>query len=52
MEPAAVLTLLMIGGGQKATSPPTSFPFVTSTNVGISHQNFLNFRFNPFATLV
>ena len=37
-------------GGQK--SPPTSFSPVTSTNVGISPQIFLNFSFNPFATLV
>ena len=27
------------------------FP-VTSTNVGISPQNFVTFSFNPFATLV
>ena len=27
------------------------FP-VTSTNVGISSQNFVTFSFNPFATLV
>ena len=33
------------GGG----GPPTSFSFVTSTNVRISTQNFLNFSFNPFA---
>ena len=38
------------GGGQK--DPPTSFSPVTSTNVGISPQNFLTFSFNPFATLV
>ena len=38
------------GGGQKP--PPTSFSPVPSTNVGISHQNFLIFRFNPFFTLV
>ena len=38
------------GGGQR--SPPTSFSPVTSTNVGISPQNFLTFSFNPFATLV
>ena len=29
-----------------------SFSPVTSTNVGISPLNFLNFSFNPFATLV
>ena len=38
------------GGGKKA--PPTSFSSVTSTNIGISPQNFLTFSFNPFATLV
>ena len=37
-------------GGQKG--PRTSFSPVTSTNVGISAQNFLTFSFNPFATLV
>ena len=36
--------------GQKA--PPTSFSPATSTNVGISPQNFLTFIFNRFATLV
>ena len=30
----------------------TSFPPVTSTNVGIRSQNFLTFRFNPFDKLV
>ena len=33
------------GGGQKG--PPTSFYPVTSTNVGISAQNFLTFSANP-----
>ena len=33
---------------QKA--PPTSFSPITSTNVGISPQNFLTFSFNPSAT--
>ena len=37
-------------GGKKA--PSTSFSPVTSTNVGISPQNFLTFSFNPFSTLV
>ena len=37
-------------GGQKDS--PTSFSPVTSTNVGISPWNFLNFSFNSFATLV
>ena len=36
--------------GQKA--PPISFSPVSSTNVGISSQNVLNFSFNPFAKLV
>ena len=37
-------------GGKKA--PPTGFFPVTSTNVGIGPYSFLNFSFNPFATLV
>ena len=36
----------------KKAPPPTSFFHVTSTNVGISPQNFLTFSFNSFATLV
>ena len=36
--------------GQK--SPPTIFSPVTSTNVGISPQNFLTFCFNPFFSLM
>ena len=36
--------------GQKG--PSASFFPVTSTNVGVSHQNFLTFSFNPFATVV
>ena len=41
-------------GGQPPPPPlpRTSFFPVTSTNVGISPQNFLTFSFNPFATLV
>ena len=35
----------------KAPSPYYFF-HVTSTNVGISFQNFLTFKFNPFATLM
>ena len=38
------------GGGAKR--PPTSFSPVTSTNVGISPENFLSFSFNPFVTLL
>ena len=45
-----LLTLLRMEGGQKG--PPTSFSPVISTNVGISPQNFLTFRFNPFDRLV
>ena len=45
---AVVLTLFKIGG-KKA---PSSFSPAISTNVGISHQNFLTFSFNLFATLV
>ena len=33
-------------------APATSFPPVTSTNVGFGSQKFLTFSFNPFATLV
>ena len=32
--------------------PPTSFLPLTSTNVGISPENFLTFSFNTFGTLV
>ena len=38
------------GLGKKAT--PTSLSSVTSENVLLSTQNFLNFSFNPFVTLV
>ena len=38
------------GGGGWAKRPPTSFSPVTSTNVGISPENFLSFSFNPFVT--
>ena len=38
------------GGGKKA--PPTSFSPLTSTDVGISPQNFLTFIFDPFPALV
>ena len=37
------------GGWPKRS--PTSFIPVTSTNLGISLQNFLTFSFNPFVTL-
>ena len=39
-------------GGEGQKGPPTSFSPATSTNVGFGPQNFLNFSFNPFATLV
>ena len=38
-------------GRAKRSSVPVFFS-VTSTNVGISPQNFQTFSFNPFATLV
>ena len=42
------------GGGGLFCSAfcPTSLSLVTSTNVGISTQNFLISSFNPFAILV
>ena len=43
-----LLTLFWMGGKKAAI---TFFP-VTSANVRISSQDFLNFSFNPFATLV
>ena len=54
-----ILLMLIInpnqdGGGEdlkRPKAPLTSFSPVTSTNVGISPQNFLNFSFNPFTTL-
>ena len=39
-------------GGGGAKRPPTSFPPVASTDVGISPQNFLTFSFNSFDRLV
>ena len=44
--------LFRIKGGGEQKALPTSFSPVTSTNVGFNPQNFLTFRFNPFATLV
>ena len=43
---------LQFGGGGQKSYPPTSFFPITSANVGISPQNFLNFTFNPFTTPV
>ena len=53
----SVLTLFRMRGdegvgGWGGEGPPTSFPPVTSTNVGFGPQNFLTFSFSPFATLV
>ena len=51
-----VLGFFLYLGGSKKVPPtsfsPTSFSPVTSTNVGLSSQNFLTFSFNPFVTLV
>ena len=44
------LTLFRIRG-RGAKRPPTNFSPATSTNAGISPQNFLTFSFNPFGTL-
>ena len=41
-----------IQDGRLGKKAPTSFSPITSTNVGISHQNFLAFRLNTFVTLV
>ena len=41
------LTLFRMGRRVGKKVPPTSFSPVTSTNVGISPQNFLTFSFNP-----
>ena len=43
------LTLFRMGDHK---GPTTSFPPVTSTNVRFDPENFLNFSFNPFATVV
>ena len=45
------LTLFRMGAGG-AKRPPTSFSPVTSTNVGISPQNFMTFTFNLYDRLV
>ena len=39
-------------GRSKSLPTTTSFSPATSTNIGISLQNFLTFSFNTFATLV
>ena len=45
-----VLTLFGMGMGKKTT--PNSFFPVTSTNEGVSPENFLTFSYNAFVTLV
>ena len=52
-EDILILFRMGVGGGvwQKGP-PPTRFSSVTSTKIGISPQNFLTFRFKPFATLM
>ena len=52
LRPYNNLTLFRMGGRAKRHPPPTSFSFVTSTNLEISPQNVLTFSFNPFPTLV
>ena len=50
-----VLTIFILpysGWGEDKKAPPTSFSPLTSTNVGISPQNFLTFSFNTFSSLV
>ena len=41
-----------MGGGGSKKAPLTSLFPVTSTNVGVSPENFSTFSFNPFAPLV
>ena len=45
-----VLTLFSMGGGGRQNGSPTSFFPVTSTNVGISPQNFLTFNLTIYHT--
>ena len=49
-----LLTLIYSGwrGAGEQKSSPISFSYVTSTKVGIIHQNFLTFSCNTFATLM
>ena len=46
------LILFRIVGGEAKTVPIPVFSPITSTNVGISPQNFLTFNYNPFDRLV
>ena len=50
----AFLTLFKMGWGFEGECKKATYQFspVTSTNVGISPQNFLTFSVNPFATLM
>ena len=58
--PTVSIKIMQVGGSsiitltlfRMAKIPTTSFPPVTSANVGIRPQNFLTFIFNTFATLV
>ena len=47
------LTLIRLGKrvGEDQKDLPFSFPLVTTTNVGISLQKFLNFSFNPIFSM-
>ena len=40
---------LFAGWGRGKKAPPTNFFPITSTNIRISPQTFLNFSFNPFS---
>ena len=53
-EDILILFRMGVGGGVCGKKPPlpTRFSSVTSTKIGISPQNFLTFRFKPFATLM
>ena len=53
-EDILILFRMGLGGGWGVAKrpPPTRFSSVTSTKIGISPQNFLTFRFKPFATLM
>ena len=49
---AFIRILTYSGWGEGKKAPASSFSPVTSTNVRIRPQNFLNFSFNPFDILV
>ena len=46
------LNLFRMKRGVVKSPPTTSFSPVISTNIGFSPQNFLDYSFNPFATLL